>query len=140
MFATGGIGGVHEVETLDISTDLQALADTPMLVVCAGAKAILNLPATLEYLETMGVPLVGYGTNEFPAFYSINSGLNTTIRLDSPQEIVEFASIHWGIGMKSAVLVCQPFSRKMNCRESKSIRPLNRLVGKPKSSISMASR
>ncbi len=110
VFATGGIGGVHEVETLDISTDLQALADTPMLVVCAGAKAILNLPATLEYLETMGVPLVGYGTNEFPAFYSINSGLNTTIRLDSPQEIVEFASIHWEIGMKSAVLVCQPLS------------------------------
>jgi pseudouridine-5'-phosphate glycosidase len=108
VFATGGIGGVHEVETLDISTDLQALADTPMLVVCAGAKAILDLPATLEYLETMGVPLVGYGTDEFPAFYSIKSGLNTTIRLDSPQEIVEFASIHWEIGMKSAVLVCQP--------------------------------
>jgi pseudouridine-5'-phosphate glycosidase len=110
VFATGGIGGVHEVETLDISTDLQALADTPMVVVCAGAKAILDLPATLEYLETVGVPVVGYGTDEFPAFYSRSSGLGTSLRLDSPAEIVEFAKAHWGIGMSSAVLVCQPLS------------------------------
>jgi len=110
VFATGGIGGVHEVETLDISTDLQALADTPMIVVCAGAKAILDLPATLEYLETMAVPVVGYGTDEFPAFYSRKSGLNVSARLDSPQEIVEFAKVHWKLGMKSAVLVCQPLS------------------------------
>ena len=108
VFATGGIGGVHEVETLDISTDLQALADTPMIVVCAGAKAILDIPATLEYLETMGVPVVGYGTDEFPAFYSRSSGLSVSVRLDSPQEVVEFARTHWEIGMKSAVLVCQP--------------------------------
>jgi pseudouridine-5'-phosphate glycosidase len=110
VFATGGIGGVHEVETLDISTDLQALSDTPMIVVCAGAKAILDLPATLEYLETMAVPVVGYGTDEFPAFYSRQSGLPVSARLDSPQEIVEFAKAHWEIGMKSAVLVCQPLS------------------------------
>jgi len=110
VFATGGIGGVHEVETLDVSTDLQALADTPMIVVCAGAKAILDLPATLEYLETMAVPVVGYGTDEFPAFYSRKSGLNVSARLDSPQEIVEFAKVHWKLGMKSAVLVCQPLS------------------------------
>jgi pseudouridylate synthase len=110
VFATGGIGGVHEVETLDISTDLHALADTPMIVVCAGAKAILDLPATLEYLETMAVPVVGYGTDEFPAFYSRESGLNVSARLDSPQEIVEFAKVHWKLGMKSAVLVCQPLS------------------------------
>jgi pseudouridine-5'-phosphate glycosidase len=110
VFATGGIGGVHEVETLDISTDLQALADTPMIIVCAGAKAILDLPATLEYLETMAVPVVGYGTDEFPAFYSRESGLNVSARLDSPQEIVEFAKVHWKLGMKSAVLVCQPLS------------------------------
>lgn len=108
VFATGGIGGVHEVETLDISTDLQALADTPMIVVCAGAKAILDLPATLEYLETMAVPVIGYGTDEFPAFYSRRSGLPVSARLDSPEEIVRFARAHWGLGMKSAVLVCQP--------------------------------
>jgi len=108
VFATGGIGGVHEVETLDISTDLQALARTPMVVVCAGAKAILNLPATLEYLETMGVPVVGYQTDEFPAFYSRQSGLPVGTRLDAPAEVAEFARAHWEIGMQSAVLVCQP--------------------------------
>jgi pseudouridine-5'-phosphate glycosidase len=108
VFATGGIGGVHAVETLDISTDLQALADTPMIVVCAGAKAILDLPATLEYLETMAVPVIGYGTDEFPAFYSIQSGLPVSLRLDTPQEVVSYAKTHWDLGMKSAVLVCQP--------------------------------
>jgi pseudouridine-5'-phosphate glycosidase len=110
VFATGGIGGVHDVETLDISTDLMSLADTPMIVVCAGAKAILDLPATLEYLETMSVPVIGYGTDEFPAFYSRRSGLPVSARLDSPREIVEFAKVHWEIGMKSALLVCQPLS------------------------------
>lgn len=108
VFATGGIGGVHDVDRLDISTDLQALADTPMVVVCAGAKAILDLPATLEYLETMAVPVIGYGTDEFPAFYSRQSGLPVSVRLDTPQEIVAFALTHWGLGMKSAILVCQP--------------------------------
>ncbi|MGA2490390.1 MAG: pseudouridine-5'-phosphate glycosidase [Anaerolineales bacterium] len=110
VFATGGIGGVHEVETLDISTDLQALAITPMIVVCAGAKAILDLPATLEYLETMGVPVIGYGTDEFPAFYSRKSGLPISLRLDTPQEVVAFARTHWELGMQSAVLVCQSLS------------------------------
>ena len=112
VFATGGIGGVHEVETLDISTDLQALADTPLVVVCAGAKAILDLPATLEYLETMAVPVIGYGIDEFPAFYSRQSGLSVSARLDSPQEVVAFAKTHWGLGMNSAILVCQPLSPK----------------------------
>ncbi len=110
VFATGGIGGVHEVETLDISTDLQALADTPMVVVCAGAKAILDLPATLEYLETLAVPVVGYGTDEFPAFYSRQSGLPVSARLDSPLDVVAFAKTHWELGLPSAVLVCQPLS------------------------------
>ena len=110
VFATGGIGGVHDIETFDISTDLQALADTPMVVVCAGAKAILNLPATLEYLETISVPVIGYGTDEFPAFYSHSSGLPVSARLDSPAEVVAFAKAHWEIGMHSAILVCQPLS------------------------------
>jgi pseudouridine-5'-phosphate glycosidase len=110
VFATGGIGGVHEVETLDISTDLQTLADTPMIVVCAGAKAILDLPATLEYLETMAVPVIGYQTDEFPAFYSRQSGLAVSARLDSTEEVVRFAKTHWELGMKSSVLVCQPLS------------------------------
>jgi len=108
VFATGGIGGIHRESHFDISADLQALAGTPMVVVCAGAKSILDLPATLEYLETMGVPVVGYQTDEFPAFYSTESGLTTSIRLDSPGAIVAFARVHWGLGMKSAVLVTQP--------------------------------
>lgn len=108
VFATGGIGGVHKESSFDISTDLHALAEIPMIVVCAGAKAILDLPATLEYLETMGVPVVGYQTDEFPAFYSRESGLNVSVRLDSPKEIADFANAHWKLGMKSAVLVTNP--------------------------------
>ncbi len=108
VFATGGIGGVHDIETADVSTDLIALAETPMLVVCAGAKAILDIPATLEYLETLGVPVVGFQTDEFPAFYSRKSGLPVSVQLDTAEEVVAFARSHWDIGMKSAVLVCQP--------------------------------
>jgi pseudouridine-5'-phosphate glycosidase len=108
VFATGGIGGVHRESSFDISADLQALATIPMIVVCAGAKAILDLPATLEYLETMNVPVVGYGTDEFPAFYSRESGLDVSIRLDNPHHIVEFAKAHWNSGLQSAVLVANP--------------------------------
>lgn len=108
VFATGGIGGVHRELSSDISADLQALATIPMIVVCAGAKAILDLPATLEYLETMSVPVIGYGTNEFPAFYSRESGLQVSLRLDTPQAIVQFAKTHWNTGLQSAVLVVNP--------------------------------
>ena len=108
VFATGGIGGVHRESSFDISADLQALAKIPMIVICAGAKAILDLPATLEYLETMSVPVVGYGTDEFPAFYSRESGLDVSVRLDTPQEIVEFAQAHWKAGLSSAILVANP--------------------------------
>ncbi|GAB4540818.1 MAG: pseudouridine-5'-phosphate glycosidase [Anaerolineales bacterium] len=108
VFATGGIGGVHKETAFDISTDLKALAEIPVLVVCAGAKAILDLPATLEVLETQGVPVVGFQTDEFPAFYSRHSGLNVSVRLDSPKEIAAFAKAHWALGMKSGVLVCNP--------------------------------
>lgn len=108
VFATGGIGGVHRESSFDISADLQALATIPMIVVCAGAKAILDLPATLEYLETTGVPVVGYGTDEFPAFYSRESGLDVSVKIDTPQEIVDFAKAHWNAGLQSAVLVTNP--------------------------------
>jgi pseudouridine-5'-phosphate glycosidase len=108
VFATGGIGGVHRESSFDISADLPALASIPMIVVCAGAKAILDLPATLEYLETMSVPVIGYGTDEFPAFYSRESGLEVSHQLDTPQEIVDFARAHWSTGMQSAVLVTNP--------------------------------
>ena len=110
VFATGGIGGVHKEARFDVSPDLQALASTQMIIVCAGAKSILDLPATMEYLETMGVPILGYGTDEFPAFFSRRSGFKTSARVDSPQEVAEFARAHWEIGMPSAILVCQPIS------------------------------
>jgi pseudouridylate synthase len=108
VFATGGIGGVHRDVRFDVSTDLQALATTPLIVVCAGAKSILDLPATIEYLETMSVPVVGYQVDSFPAFYTRESGLPITLRLDTEQEVVKFAQTHWGLGFRSAVLVCQP--------------------------------
>ncbi|RME87504.1 MAG: pseudouridine-5'-phosphate glycosidase [Anaerolineae bacterium] len=108
VFATGGIGGVHRESPFDVSADLHALADTPMVVVCAGAKAILDLPATLEVLETLSVPVVGYRTDEFPAFYSRESGLGVSARLDAPEEVAAFARAHWGAGARSAVLVVNP--------------------------------
>jgi pseudouridine-5'-phosphate glycosidase len=108
VFATGGIGGVHRNIPHDVSGDLHALADYPMIVVCAGAKAILDIPATLEYLETLGIPVVGYQTDEFPAFYSSGSGLPTPTRLDSPEEVAEFAQAHWTLGTEGAVLVVNP--------------------------------
>jgi pseudouridine-5'-phosphate glycosidase len=111
VFATGGIGGVHyelnprRKGTFDISADLPALARIPMIVVCAGAKAILDLPATLEYLETWGVPVLGYQSDDFPAFYSRNSGLKTSGRANTPEEAAFIARMHWSLGMRSAVLV-----------------------------------
>ncbi|MCI0550788.1 MAG: pseudouridine-5'-phosphate glycosidase [Anaerolineae bacterium] len=108
VFATGGIGGVHRESSFDVSADLQALATIPMIVVCAGAKAILDLPATLEYLETMNVPVVGFGTDNFPAFYSRESGLDASAKIDTPEDVVEFARAHWKAGLQSAVLVANP--------------------------------
>jgi pseudouridylate synthase len=108
VFATGGIGGVHRGSTFDISSDLIELGRSPVIVVCAGAKSILDLPATLEVLETQGVPVIGYGVNEFPAFYSTTSGLKLECRVDSPEEAAEVARAHWQTGLKSAVLVVNP--------------------------------
>lgn len=108
VFATGGIGGVHRGSIFDISADLDELARSPVIVVCAGAKAILDLPATLEALETRGIPVIGYQTDEFPAFYSISSGLPVDFNASNPQEIAEIARKHWELGLKSALLVCVP--------------------------------
>lgn len=111
VFATGGIGGVHRESPFDISADLRELAITPMMVVCAGAKAILDLPATLEYLETMSVPVVGFKTDEFPAFYSQESGLKVSMRLDTPQSIAEFWLVQRLVGLLNAVLVANPIPK-----------------------------
>ncbi len=119
VFATGGIGGVHKESAFDISTDLRSLAEIPTIVVCAGAKAILDLPATIEYLETMGVPVIGYKTDEFPAFYSRESGLGVSARLDSPEEIADFAKAHWNLGMKSGILVTNPIPETESISKSK---------------------
>jgi pseudouridylate synthase len=114
VFATGGIGGVHHNisrrrrPNYDISADLPALAHIPMIVVCAGAKAILNLSATVEYLETWGVPVVGYQTDDFPAFYTRSSSLKTSTRVETPQEAAQLARAHWSLGLQSAVLVVVP--------------------------------
>jgi len=108
VMATGGIGGVHIEQRFDVSPDLKALSEIPMVVVCAGAKSILDLPATLEYLETMSVPVIGYQTEKFPEFFSPGRNLPVSLSLGSTEEIAQFVFYHWGIGMKSAVLVCQP--------------------------------
>ena len=108
VFATGGIGGVHRGAPYDISADLPELGRSPLVVVCAGAKSILNLPATLEVLETQGVPVIGYGTDEFPAFYSRESRLPVNARVDSPEEAARLAKMHWEMGLESAILVVQP--------------------------------
>jgi len=110
FFATGGIGGVHRgaQKSFDISADLQELAQTPVLVVCAGAKAILDLPLTLEYLETNGVPVVGYQTKELPAFYSRHSGLELDYRLDSALDIAKMYKCASDLKLKGGMLVCNP--------------------------------
>ena len=108
VFATGGIGGVHRGDDFDISADMSQLSKTPIIVVCAGAKAILDLPATLEYLETNSVPIVGYQTDEFPAFFSRSSGLKINVSAESAPEIAEIAKVHWKLGLSSSVLVVNP--------------------------------
>jgi pseudouridine-5'-phosphate glycosidase len=110
VFATGGIGGVHRgaERSFDISADLGELARSPVTVVCAGAKAILDLPKTLEVLETLGVPAIGYGTDTFPAFYSRESGLRAPLRCDTPEEIAALVRVQRALGMTGGVLVGNP--------------------------------
>lgn len=110
VFVTGGIGGVHRgaATSMDISADLTELARTPVAVVCAGAKSILDLPLTLEVLETQGVPVVAVGQRAFPAFYTRDSGLNADFQLDQPAELAAFLRCHWGLGLVSGVVVANP--------------------------------
>src|SRR5205809_841381 len=108
VFATGGIGGVHRGALPDVSADLPELARTPMIVVCSGAKIVLDLPATREWLETHSVTVVGYGCDEMPAFYSRVSGLSVDVRCDSPVEIVQIFKTQRELGLRSALLVTVP--------------------------------
>ena len=110
VFATGGIGGVHRgaETTMDISADLEELAQTPVMVVCAGAKSILELGLTLEYLETKGVPVIGYGTEELPAFYTRKSGFGVDYRVDSPEELAAMFAAQRDLGYKGGMLVTNP--------------------------------
>ena len=110
VFATGGIGGVHRgaQETFDISADLQELSQTNVAVVCAGAKSILDIGLTLEYLETQGVPVIGYQTNELPAFYTRKSGFSVDYKVDSPNEIASAIKVKWDLGLNGGVVIANP--------------------------------
>lgn len=110
IFATGGIGGVHRgaTHTMDISADLQELAKTNVAVVCAGAKSILDLALTKEYLETQGVPIIGYGTKELPAFYTSKSGLTVDYKIDTAAEIATMLHTKWQLGLQGGVVVANP--------------------------------
>ena len=110
IFATGGIGGVHRgaETTMDISADLEELGQTPVMVVCAGAKSILDLGLTLEYLETKGVPVIGFGTEELPAFYTRQSGFGVDYRIDTPEELADAFKAQHALGFKGGMLVANP--------------------------------
>jgi len=110
VFATGGIGGVHRgaEHSFDISADLQELAQTPVIVIAAGAKAILDIPKTLEVLETLGVPVIAYGQNELPAFWSRTSGLNAPLRMDNPAQIAQAQKMRTAMGLPGGQLVANP--------------------------------
>ena len=129
VFATGGIGGVHREAAYDISADLPELGRQPVVVVCAGAKAILDLRATVEYLETAGVPIVGYRTDEFPAFFARKSGLPVDIKVDDVEEIVEIARRHWELGLRCAVLVVQPPPEEAALNEDEIERAIQACTG-----------
>lgn len=119
IFATGGIGGVHRgaQETMDISADLEELANTPVMVVCAGAKAILDIPLTLEYLETKGVPVLGYQTDKLPAFYTRKSAFNVDYRVDSPEEAAKAFEAQRGAGLHTGMLMANPIPEEFSMDE-----------------------
>ena len=116
VFATGGIGGVHRgaQQTFDISADLEELAHTPVMVVCAGAKSILDLDLTLEYLETHGVPVIGYGTEELPAFYTRKSGFRVDYRIDTPADLAKAFFVKQDMGLGGGMLVTNPIPEEFS--------------------------
>lgn len=115
VFATGGIGGVHRgaSQTFDISADLQELANTNVAVVCAGIKAILDLELTLEYLETFGVPVLGYQTAELPAFYTQKSGFKVNFKMNSPEDIADLLKTKWAINLKGGAIIANPVPKEL---------------------------
>lgn len=115
LFATGGIGGVHRGHPFDISADLLELGQTPVTVVSSGAKSILDLPATREVLETHGVPIIGYGTDELPAFFARSSGLPVDIRLDTPEAVAQIMQAHQALGLQNGILVTVPVPEADAC-------------------------
>lgn len=134
IFATGGVGGVHRgaQQTFDISADLEELAHTPVTVVCAGAKAILDLPLTLEYLETQGVPVLGYQTEELPAFYTRKSGLSVDYRIDTPQELAKVIHVKQELGLQGGVLVTNPIPEEYSMDPDTINRAINQAIEESK--------
>ena len=120
LFVTGGIGGVHRgaETTMDISADLEELANTNVAVVCAGAKSILDIGLTLEYLETKGVPVVGYQTDSFPAFYTTTSEFNANFRLNNEKEVAEMLKAKWDLGLNGGAVIANPITTEHSLEES----------------------
>ncbi|MBA3661333.1 MAG: pseudouridine-5'-phosphate glycosidase [Gammaproteobacteria bacterium] len=112
VFATGGIGGVHRGSEQDVSADLIELARTPMAVVSSGVKAILDLPKTLQFLETFGIPIVGYRTHTLPAFYTAETNYKLPARIDTLPELVKLLKVHWQLGMTSSILIANPIPKE----------------------------
>ncbi len=134
VFATGGIGGVHRgaETTMDISADLEELAKTPVAVVCAGAKSILDIGLTLEYLETKGVAVIGYRTDEMPAFYTRKSGFNVDYRMDTPEEIAELINMNAELGVSGGVLIVNPIPEEYSMDENIINKAIDSAIGEAK--------
>ena len=134
VFATGGIGGVHRgaETTMDISADLEELSQTPVMVICAGAKSILDLGLTLEYLETKGVPVIGYGTEELPAFYTRHSGFKVDYRIDTPEGLAAAFAAARGLGMKGGMLVTNPIPEQYSMDKSVIDAAIDRSIAEAK--------
>jgi pseudouridine-5'-phosphate glycosidase len=134
IFATGGIGGVHRgaSQTFDISADLQELANTNVAVVCAGIKAILDLELTLEYLETFGVPVLGYQTTELPAFYTQKSGFKVNFKMDSPQDIANLLKTKWAIKLKGGAIIANPVPKELELDYDIMHRAINEALAEEK--------
>ena len=132
IFATGGIGGVHRgaETTMDISADLEELAMTPVMVICAGAKSILDLGLTLEYLETKGVPVIGYGTEELPAFYTRRSGFKVDYRIDTPEELARSFKAKLDMGIRGGMLVTNPIPEQYSMDEKYINAAIDKAVAK----------